>query len=117
GRFEAHGLVDAAGAASALARITPSTALAASASADLVIEAVTEDIPLKHAIFAELDRLCAPPAVLASSSGQPVSNLVALVERRERVVAAHFWNPPQLIPLVEVCAGPATDPTVVPWLV
>jgi 3-hydroxybutyryl-CoA dehydrogenase len=41
---------------------------------------------------------------------------VARVERRDRVVAAHFWNPPQLIPLVEVCPGPDTDPAVVPWL-
>ncbi len=56
------------------------------------------------------------PPVLASSSGQPASRLVARVRHRERVVAAHFWNPPQLIPLVEVCAGPETDPAVVPWL-
>ena len=38
------------------------------------------------------------------------------VRRRERVVAAHFWNPPQLIPLVEVCPGPETDPGVVAWV-
>jgi 3-hydroxybutyryl-CoA dehydrogenase len=39
------------------------------------------------------------------------------VRRRERVVAAHFWNPAQLLPLVEVCAGPETDPAVVAWTV
>jgi len=55
--------------------------------------------------------------VLASSSGQPASRLTAGVRHRERVVAAHFWNPPQLIPLVEVCAGPDAAPDVVPWLV
>src|SRR5207249_3173378 len=66
--------------------------------------------------FERLDRLCPPPTVFASSSGQPASRLVARVARRERVVAAHFWNPPQLVPLVEVCAGPDTDPDVVPWL-
>ena len=60
--------------------------------------------------------ICAPPAVFASGSGQPASELVSNVTHRGRVVAAHFWYPPQLIPLVEVCAGPETDPDVAPWL-
>jgi 3-hydroxybutyryl-CoA dehydrogenase len=115
-RFQAHGLVTAEAARAALARITPGTDLDAAGGADLVVEAVPEDQPLKHAVFEHLDRVCPPPAVLASSSGQPASRLVARVRRRQRVVAAHFWNPPQLIPLVEVCAGPETDPDVVPWL-
>jgi 3-hydroxybutyryl-CoA dehydrogenase len=67
-------------------------------------------------VFEHLDRVCPRPAVLASSSGQPASRLVDRVRHRERVVAAHFWNPPQLIPLVEVCAGPETAPSVVPWI-
>ena len=117
GRFAAHGLLAAAEIQSTLGRIRPSTDLDAAAGAELVIEAVTEDLPLKHEIFERLDRLCEPPAVLASSSGQPASRLTARVRHRERVVAAHFWNPPQLIPLVEVCAGPETAPDVVPWVV
>ena len=100
----------------ALERIRPSTRLEDAAGAGLVVEAVPEDLPLKHAIFEALDRLCPPPAVLASSSGQPISRLVEHVRHRGRTVAAHFWNPPQLIPLVEVCAGPETDPGVVPWV-
>jgi 3-hydroxybutyryl-CoA dehydrogenase len=115
-RFQAHGLVTAEAGRAALARITPTTDLDAAGGADLVVEAVPEDQPLKHAVFERLDRVCPPPAVLASSSGQPASRLVARVRHRERVVAAHFWNPPQLIPLVEVCAGPESDPDVVPWL-
>ncbi len=115
-RFEAHGLSTARDGAAALSRITTATDLDAAAGVDLVVEAVTEDLPLKHAVFERLDRLCPPPAVLASSSGQPASRLTARVAHRERVVAAHFWNPPQLIPLVEVCAGPETAPDVVPWL-
>jgi 3-hydroxybutyryl-CoA dehydrogenase len=115
-RFEAHGLTTAGDAAAALGRITAAPDLDAAGGADLVVEAVTEDLPLKHAIFERLDRICPPPAVLASSSGQPASRLTARVSRRERVVAAHFWNPPQLIPLVEVCAAPETAPDVVPWL-
>jgi 3-hydroxyacyl-CoA dehydrogenase len=116
GEFGRRGLLAAGETAGALRRITPSTRLEDAAGADLVVEAVTEDLPLKHAIFGDLDRLCPPPAVLASSSGQPASRLVARVRHRGRVVAAHFWNPPQLIPLVEVCAGPETDPGVVPWV-
>jgi 3-hydroxybutyryl-CoA dehydrogenase len=116
-QFRGHGLIEAAAVEAALGRVTPSTDLRQAAQAELVVEAVTEDLPLKHRIFGELDGICPPPAVLASSSGQPASALVARVARRERVVAAHFWYPPQLIPLVEVCAGPETDPAVVPWVV
>ena len=112
-QFERHGLLTAAGRDAASARITPSTALETAADAGLVVEAVTEDLALKHTIFEHLDRICPPPAVLASSSGQPASRLVARVAHRGRVVAAHFWNPPQLIPLVEVCAGAETDADVV----
>jgi len=115
-QFAAHGLISDVETDAALGRITPSTVLDEAAGADLVIEAVTEDLALKHAIFERVDRVCPLPAVLASSSGQPASRLVARVGHRERVVAAHFWNPPQLIPLVEVCAGPDTTPDVVPWL-
>jgi len=114
--FARRGLLAPADAEAALGRVRPSTALDDAAGAEMVVEAVTEDLPLKHAIFGDLDRICPPPAVLASSSGQPASRLVARVRHRGRVVAAHFWNPPQLIPLVEVCAGPETDPDVVPWV-
>ena len=79
----------------------------------LVIEAVTEDLALKRDLFARLDKICPPPAVLASSSGQPASALIERVTTPERVVAAHFWYPPQLIPLVEICGGPKTAPEVV----
>jgi 3-hydroxybutyryl-CoA dehydrogenase len=55
--------------------------------------------------------------VLASSSGQPASALTERVVHVERMIATHFWYPPQLIPLVEVCGGPRTDPDVVRWTV
>lgn len=116
GRFVAHGLVAATVVEGIVGRIRPSTSLDDAAGADLVVEAVPEDQALKHAVFERLDRRCPPPAVLASSSGQPASRLVDRVRHRERVVAAHFWNPPQLIPLVEVCPGPETAPDVVPWV-
>jgi 3-hydroxybutyryl-CoA dehydrogenase len=116
-QFQTHGLIDAASAEAAVARIATTTELRQAAAAQLVVEAVTEDLPLKHRIFGELDAICAPPTVLASSSGQPASALVERVKHRGRVVAAHFWYPPQLIPLVEVCAGRETAPDIVPWIV
>jgi 3-hydroxybutyryl-CoA dehydrogenase len=106
GDFVANDLLTAADAQAALGRVTTATELAAVKGADLVIEAVTEDLPLKLQIFGELDQLCPPDVILGSSSGQPASALVTNVRHRERVIATHFWYPPQLIPLVEVCGGP-----------
>lgn len=108
--FAAHGLLD--DPAGALARITTSTQLGDAATVGLVVEAVTEDLPLKRAIFADLDRICPPGTILASSSGQPASVLIDQVGQPERVIAAHFWYPATMIPVVEVCAGPATAPEV-----
>lgn len=115
-QFAAHELTTRDEADAALERVTPSTDLRDAADAQLVIEAVTEDLALKHELFGQLDGLCSPPAVLASSSGQPASKLVKNVKHRERVIATHFWYPPQLIPLVEVCAGPETAPDVTEWV-
>ena len=114
--FEAHGLVSAADASAALGRIRTSTVLEDAAAAQLVLEAVPAVRALQDQVYGRLDAICAPPTVFASGSGQPASELVANVRHRGRVIAAHFWYPPQLIPLVEVCAGPETDPDVAPWL-
>lgn len=113
--FERHGLVTAAEAEEATGRIRTSTSLDDAAAAELVIEAVTHDMDLKVELFGELDRICPPPAVLATSSGAPASDVLERVRHPERVIATHFWYPPQLIPLVEVCASPATAPEVVEW--
>ena len=113
--FERHGLVTAEEAKAAVARVRTSTDMEDAAGSALVVEAVTHDMVLKEELFGELDRICPPPAVLATSSGSPASEVHGRVEHRERVIATHFWYPPQLIPLVEVCASPATAPEVVEW--
>ncbi len=110
--FTANGLITGAEAEAALARIATGADIAAARDTALVIEAVTEDIPLKLKIFGELDALCGSDTILASSSGQPASALIANVKRRERVIATHFWYPPQLIPLVEICGGPFCAPEI-----
>jgi 3-hydroxybutyryl-CoA dehydrogenase len=113
--FARHGLIEEGQIPAILARIRNSVRLEDASGAQLVIEAVTEDLALKRELFGRLDAICPPPTVLGSSSGQPASALIERVSHPERVIATHFWYPPQLIPLVEVCAGPRTDPQVLAW--
>lgn len=113
--FSSNGLITEAEARSALARITTTPRLEDAAGAQLVIEAVPEDMALKNDIFGRLDSICPPPAVLGTSSGHPASEVVAKVKNRARVIATHFWYPPTLLPLVEVCSGPETSTEVRDW--
>lgn len=110
--FVANGLLDAGAVPDILARITVSTDIEDAAQAGMLIEAVTEDMALKLDLFEKLDGICPPETILASSSGHPASELVERVKHRERVIATHFWYPPQLFPMLEVCAGPETSPEV-----
>jgi 3-hydroxybutyryl-CoA dehydrogenase len=110
--FAANDLLDAGQLPGILARIETSTEMADAARAGLVVEAVTEDVPLKLDLFEKLDGICPPETILASSSGHPASELVERVRHRDRVIATHFWYPPQLFPMLEVCAGPETSPEV-----
>jgi 3-hydroxybutyryl-CoA dehydrogenase len=112
-QFVANRLMSEAARKAALARIKTTTRLEEAEDAELVVEAVPEDMALKRTLFGRLDRICGADTILASSSGHLVSELIDEVGRRERVVAAHFWYPPQLIPLVEVCGGAHTSPAVV----
>ena len=70
-----------------------------------MFEAAPEKLPLKQRIFAELESLTAPDTILASNtSAIPSTGSAAKLKHRERVVGTHFWNPPHLVPLVEVIA-------------
>jgi 3-hydroxybutyryl-CoA dehydrogenase len=83
---------------------------------ELVIEAAPEKPPLKQSIFAELARLTGAGTILATNSSViPVATVGALVDdaNARRIVGTHFWNPPELIPLVEVIQGPRTDPEAI----
>lgn len=115
-QFVAHELLSPDEASAVPERVALSTNLRDAARAQMVVEAVTENLALKLDIFEQLDRICSLTTILASSSGQPASKLVEKVAQRERVIATHFWYPPQLIPLVEVCAGPETAPEVTEWV-
>ena len=87
----------------AAARLETATELDALADCDLVIEAIVEELDAKQALFAELERLCRPDAVLASNtSALSVTVIAAATSSPERVIGLHFFNPAPLMPLVEV---------------
>jgi 3-hydroxybutyryl-CoA dehydrogenase len=78
--------------------------------AAFVFEAAPEKLPLKQQIFAELEAIVAPSTILASnSSAIPSTEIGAKLKHRDRVVGTHFWNPPHLVPLVEVIQNEKTS--------
>jgi 3-hydroxybutyryl-CoA dehydrogenase len=97
-------------AANTLARITTATALGAAANADLAIEAVSEDLALKARIFAELDEVAPPEAILASNTSSiSITALAGATRRPEQVIGMHFMNPVPVMKLVEVIRGLQTS--------
>jgi 3-hydroxybutyryl-CoA dehydrogenase len=83
------------------------------AAADLVIESGPEDMNFKQDLFARMDSLARPNAVLASNtSGLSITAIAERCARPERVVTTHFWNPPHLMPLVEIVKGERTSPEI-----
>ena len=93
-----------------LARLDTAERLADVADAGWLIEAVPERLPLKQALYAELEALIDAGAIIASNtSGLPPDELAARMRHPERLLIAHFWNPPHVIPLVELVPGSATD--------
>ena len=79
-----------------------------------VFEAAPEKLPLKQQIFADLENAVAPDTILASnSSAIPTTEIARKLKVRERVVGTHFWNPPHLVPLVEVIQNEWTSAATV----
>jgi len=90
----------------ALGRLTLTTDLADLADCDLVIEAALEELELKREIFAELDRVTRPDAILATNtSALSVSEIAEATKQPQRVVGMHFFNPAPVLPLVEIVRG------------
>src|SRR5215216_3334900 len=97
--------------ASVLDRVTAHDQLAhAVDGAQFVFEAAPEKLAVKQQLFAELENLVAADTILASnSSAIPTTDIARNLKIRERVVGTHFWNPPHLVPLVEVIQNPWTS--------
>jgi len=82
-------------------------------SIGIVVEAVTEDLPLKQRLFAQLDTLARPDVALASNTSNfPIGEIGKGLKRRSRVAGLHFFMPAHLVPLVEVVSAEFTDPRV-----
>ena len=113
--YERYGLpMPAGGTKTILERVQGFTdAGEAAHGADFVMESVAESLAVKHAVFAEAEARCPEHAILATNtSSLSVSAVSAGLRRPERFVAVHFFNPPYLMPTVEVCPGPSTAPGV-----
>ena len=94
-----------------ISRIKTTTNMAEAASeAQLIIEAVTENLELKQKVFQDLDQLCPPETILATNTSViSITEIASKACRRERILGTHFWNPPYVIPLVEVVKGRETS--------
>jgi 3-hydroxybutyryl-CoA dehydrogenase len=93
-----------------MGRITGSTDINIIADADLVIEAATEDMEAKKALFAELDALCKPETIIATNtSSLSITEIAAATNRPDRVIGMHFFNPVPAMKLVEIIKGLATS--------
>ncbi|MFD8638760.1 3-hydroxyacyl-CoA dehydrogenase family protein [Streptomyces zaomyceticus] len=109
-RFVAKGKLDASAAEAALGRITATTELEAVADADIVVEAVFENLDVKHEIFRSLDKVVKDGAVLASNtSAIPITKIAAVTGRPESVVGVHFFSPVPMMQLVELVRGYKTS--------
>jgi 3-hydroxybutyryl-CoA dehydrogenase len=105
-RFVAKGVIPAEDAQAALARITPTTELDAAADADVVVEAVFEQIEVKHEVFRALDRICKADAILATNtSAIPITQIAGATERPESVIGTHFFSPVPMMKLCELVRG------------
>jgi 3-hydroxybutyryl-CoA dehydrogenase len=104
------GTLETAARDAALGRISTATELGAVTGAVLVVEAATENVDLKYRIFADLDRVADPAAILASNTTSiSITSIAASTRRPEQVIGMHFMNPVPVMQLVEVIRGLATS--------
>lgn len=109
-RFVAKGKVAEADAEAAVGRITTTTDLDAAADADVVVEAVFEQIDVKREVFTALDRICRDGVLLATNtSAIPITQIAAATERPEDVVGTHFFSPVPMMALCELVRGRRTS--------
>jgi 3-hydroxybutyryl-CoA dehydrogenase len=95
-----------------LSRIHPSSDLSVAEDAEIILEAIHEDLEKKQALFEKLDTICNPDAILVTNTGTiSVSEIASATMRPNKVIGMHFLNPVTKIPLVEIVKGLKTDDT------
>jgi len=101
----------------AVERVRPVSGLEeAMRDADFVVEAVSEDLPLKQKLFGEIEKLVRPDTVLASNTSViPITKIMEGLRDRSRALGTHWWNPPFLVPLVEVIGTQWTSKRAIDW--
>ncbi|MBM4307726.1 MAG: 3-hydroxyacyl-CoA dehydrogenase family protein [Deltaproteobacteria bacterium] len=109
--FIEFGITTPEAAQDALGRINTNKDLKTTAEgSDFVVEALPEVMELKKSVFKELDRYCPPHTIIASNtSGLSLTQITSEIKRQDRTVIAHWWNPPHIIPVVEVVKGRFTS--------
>ena len=101
-----RGKLSAADAGAALHRVKPAVTLKAASDCGLVIEAIPEDLGLKHAMFKDLSAICPPDAILATNtSALSITEIAAAASDPSRVVGMHYFNPAHIMKLVEIVRG------------
>jgi len=112
--MEQAGMLSGTGAADAGNRIQNAASLTdAVRDADLVIEVIPEVMDLKTRLLSELDEICGPDTILASNtSGLSITKMAQATRRPEKVVGMHWWNPPIIIPVIEIVKGESTGEDV-----
>ncbi|MFA7659604.1 MAG: 3-hydroxybutyryl-CoA dehydrogenase [Anaerovoracaceae bacterium] len=109
-RLIAKEKINAEQKADVMSRIQGSTDIAIIKDADLIIEAATEDMEAKKALFAELDALCKPEAIIATNtSSLSITEIAAATNRPDKIIGMHFFNPVPMMKLVEIIKGLATS--------
>jgi 3-hydroxybutyryl-CoA dehydrogenase len=107
------GQISSAEAAASMARIEATGAIADLGAAELVVEAIPEDLDLKRQAFRLLDAAAPPASILTTNtSSLSIAGIASATAHPERVAGMHFFNPVPLMELVEVVAGPLTEPSV-----
>ncbi len=101
----------------AVERVTPHRELAAAVrDADYVVEAVSEDLTLKQKLFAEIEKHVRQDSILSSNTSViPITDIMSGLKWRDRALGTHWWNPPTLVPLVEVIGTELTSPKAIEW--
>jgi 3-hydroxybutyryl-CoA dehydrogenase len=96
-------------------RVKPCADLAETVrDADFVVEAAPEDLAIKQTLFAKVERHVRPDTILASNTSViPITSIMQGLQRRERALGTHWWNPPFLVPLVEVIGTQWTSPAAI----
>jgi 3-hydroxybutyryl-CoA dehydrogenase len=104
---------------SAVERVRPQADVAAAVRhADYVVEAVLEDLPLKRKLFVEIEQHVGPQTILASNTSViPITKIMEGLRGRARALGTHWWNPPYLVPLVEVIGTQWTSQAAIDWTI